>query len=476
MDDDVEIHSSEVDDGNGWVDGNGDLIVHESGENGEDTNEEMQIDRLEQGIEDGWTRIEATATGFGGMFMGGAGRRGMAIHGGAIDERNRGFIDAAEVMIGSLLRTGEISSDAIAEIEGTLGVRISHERLSRRGESIEGLRESGAIDSSFQSNGGTRREAVGTVPHVHQRNQPEVGYSFVSNSSRLLEVTSLEYVFGGPSVTSGSRNYDIVTPIQDNDDDDAPPSLSQFDLQLLPGGPTGGRTQLALHPLLCGVDLPPVNSIISDLLPHGIRARRPGHLTTRSPSDWSNPNMSQGGYLVSTSNGNIIRSNRSNSWAPLGTGIPNRDVSGPVGWTDDGLPFDSSVGDLTAALGEALRASAPHPEPAVTQEVESPQQDGTVEETEEPVEAAESSSREEQESGDVEGNTRPDDEPMADANQSPESTSEGDQVASSLAAGLRLSGDSESGANLQDRHGSENEGDDVAAEEEQQPAAGEASG
>ena len=510
-DNEVELRDGEFDDGNGWVDGNGDLVVYGGVDNSvgyDEVNDDVPVPALQQGIEDGWTRIEST--GFGGFFMG-APRLGANHHapgstagvGVGMDERNRGFIDAAEVMIGSLLRNnGEISSDAIAELEGTLGVRISHDRLSR-GEPQDGLRDTGAVDSPFQGTTNVgRREAIGTVPHVHQRTQPEIGYSFASNSSRLFEVSSIEFVFGGPSVTSGSRNYDIVTPVQDDEVAENAPTLSQLDLQLFPQGPTtpnGGRTQMALHPLLCGVDLPPLNSVVSDLLPHGVRARRPGHLATRRPGEWTTPSLSLGGYLVSTSNGNIIRSNRPNSWAPLGTGMSSRDIDGPVGWTDDGLPFHSSVGDLTSALADALTASAPHPPepPHETQaEAGSPtsQQRGETEADDRvavmAVDSAPTTGQDQEahDDDDDEG----EDDPMNDANQSPRSATDGDQVASSLAVGLRLSVDSgEAEAGLNGAHDEETvpqpaddmdisqddehphadqEGHDEAADEEQEPS------
>lgn len=447
MDDAVEMHSAEVDDAEGWMDGNDDLVVYEGNENPalEDGNEEV-TDRIEQGIDEGWTRVDST--GFGGMFMGGN-RQGMAVHAAGLDERNRGFIDAAEVMIGSLLRTGEISSDAIAEIEGTLGVRITHNMGAGRPHvgGRDGLRDNSITENPFQNgSSGRRREAIGTVPHVHQRSQPEVGYSFVSNSSRLVEVSSLEFVFGGPCVTSGNRNYDTVSPLEDIDEDEIPPTLSQFDLQLFPGGPAGmngGSTQLALHPLLCGVDLPPVNSIVSDLLPHGIRARRPGHLSTRRPGEWTGPALSQGGaYLVSTSNGNIIRSNRSQTTAPLGSGMPNRDINRPVGRTDDGLPFDSSVADLTIALGNALTASAERPAPlaaSLQPESEPLSPNGRSEEHNNDGVGDQGQENLETHSGD-------EDEQMAGVVESP---TDGDQVASSLAAGLRLSSEPEGNHELE---------------------------
>merc|ERR1712176_807346 len=114
----------------------------------------------------------------------------------------------------------------------------------------------------------------------------------------------------------------------------------------------------SLHPLLCGVDLPPVNSLVSDLLPHGVRATRRGQMTTRRPGDWTNTSLSPGSFLVSTSNGNIVRSNRAHTGAPLTGLVPSsRSTAGPVGWTDDGLPFDATVEEFSGAFDRALRDS-----------------------------------------------------------------------------------------------------------------------
>jgi hypothetical protein len=71
-------------------------------------------------MDEGWTRIESN--GFGGMF---ARRPGRAPGGTNLSARaSRGFIDDAEAMIGTLLRNGDIDSNALSEIEGTLGIRI----------------------------------------------------------------------------------------------------------------------------------------------------------------------------------------------------------------------------------------------------------------------------------------------------------------------------------------------------------------
>jgi hypothetical protein len=343
--------------------------------------EDEGTERVDQGLDEGWTRIESS--GFGGMLLGG--RRNAAPTNQQVDPnaRSRGFVDAAEAMIGTLLRTGEISGEALAEIEGTLGIRImGNNRTLRASLGVDNPNPAGSLADISARVGAAgnqqvparRGEVVGTLPHIHQRSQPEVGYSAFGNGGRWVEVSSMEYVYGGPSVTAGSRNYDLVSPVQPEADPAGHPNLSQLDLQLFPGGPAiaaSARTQHALHPLLCGVDLPPINSLVSDLLPHGVRATRRGQMTTRRPGDWTDASFSPGGYLVSTSNGNIIRSNRSHSGAPLGSGLSNRPVAGPVGWTDDGLPFDATVEEFSQAFERALRESTIPPEqsnPAVNGE------------------------------------------------------------------------------------------------------------
>ena len=52
-----------------------------------------------------------------------------------------------------------------------------------------------------------------------------------------------------------------------------------------------------------------------------------------------------------------MRSNRSHSGAPLASLVASNRTSGPVGWTDDGLPFDASVEQFNTAFDGALRDS-----------------------------------------------------------------------------------------------------------------------
>jgi E3 ubiquitin-protein ligase HUWE1 len=188
--------------------------------------------------------------------------------------------------------------------------------------------------------------------------------------------------------------------------------------------------------------------------------------------------MNQGGYLVSTSNGNIIRSSRTNAWAPLGNNTPNREINGPVGWTDDGLPFDASVSDLASALGAALSVSANQPSALGPDQPTAPD-NGTAPENQSPGQDLASSPP-------ASGIENGQDEAMNDAGNneeaegtvsSPLNVADGDQVASSLANGLRLSSDN-------DTNEDENEGavadtsrgdgapQDGAGEENQEGASG----
>jgi E3 ubiquitin-protein ligase HUWE1 len=443
-------------DGDFNVDYREDILV----ENQDFEGDESGTDRVDSALDEGWTRIEST--GFGGMLLGARrGGTGVPAGNGNLTARTRGFIDAAEAMIGTLLRTGEIHGDALAEIEGSLGIRIMP---NNRGlPTLDGIREPGETLASrlggAASNGpadqARRADVVGTLPHIHQRSQPDVGYSALGGGGRWNEISSMEYIYGGPSVTAGSRNYDVISPVANPDDDDSHPTISQVDGQLFPGGPAAAahaRTQHSLHPLLCGVDLPPVNSLVSDLLPHGVRATRRGQMTTRRPGDWTN--ASTGGFLVSTSNGNIIRSSRSPNGGPLSMMAPTRNVFGPVGWTDDGLPFDATVEDFSTAFERALGASMTIPVASSARDEgatintngDQAEDSPTANETNAP-EQVNAATVNQADANMADGAPSRAEENMEESNdaspgslgEAGEETNYGDGVASSLAEGLRLS-------------------------------------
>lgn len=364
-DDDDDEGEDEEDDGWGMVEDQ--LEPGEDffeGETNDDIGNQLpsQLNQLEGDMEDGWTRVDASSN-LGGMLLGA--RRSAARAG--LQDRGRGFMDAAEAMIGTLLRTGNIESDALAEIEGSLGIRITNRgtEMFRHDRGMwtppGAAARQNEIDAPITDRG-RRGEVLGTLPHVNQRSPPDIGYSALGGTgNRWSEISSLEYVYGGPSVASGSSNYDVVSSTAGDEVAETYPTPSAVDSQLFPGGPaasTHSRTQQALHPLLCGVDLPPVNAMVSDLLSNGQRSSRRGQINARRPGEWGSWSMSSGGYLVSTSNGNLMRLNRgfagaSDLQSPLGVN------SGLVGWTDDGLPLDATLGDFGTAFERALGAVGP---------------------------------------------------------------------------------------------------------------------
>mmetsp|Transcript_3628 Transcript_3628/g.8298 ORF Transcript_3628/g.8298 Transcript_3628/m.8298 type:complete len:4344 (+) Transcript_3628:221-13252(+) len=442
IDDDEEVEVDEdVENDFGFGAGYGAEML---GDENQDFDGDEGNDRGEGALDDGWTRIESS--GLGGGLM--SARRSPLGGGGGSMARNRGIIDAAEEMIGTLLRTGEISGDALAEIEGSLGIRImpgvrgSQLRVSGAGSmGNDGMFMSGAGGGRNSRGGETRSDGiVGTVPYVHQRNQPDVGYTAFGFGGRWNETSAMEYVYGGPSMTACSRNYDLLSPFVEHQDNDGLPTLSQLDGRLFPGGPasaTHARTQNSSHPLLCGVDLPPINSLVSDLLPHGARATRRVQLSTRRPGDWTSSSFSNGG-LVATSNGNIVRANRSHG--SVNSIANSRAALGPVGWTDEGLPFDSTVDQFSStfeqALGEAMAASMLRADVGANEEpmAEDSEQGGgdrTSGEQQEHAQAMDAENQPQEEDSRAQDEAAPTD--------SVQESNEGDRVASSLADGLRLS-------------------------------------
>ena len=357
-DDDDDEEEDDEDDGWGMVEDQ--LEPGEDffdGEANDDLSNQLtsQPNQVEGDMEDGWTRVDASSN-LGGMLLGA--RRSAARAG--LQDRGRGFMDAAEAMISTLLRTGNIESEALAEIEGSLGIRITnrgtemfrHDRGMWAPPGAAGRQNE--IDATMADRG-RRSEALGTLPHVNQRSPPDIGYSTLGGTgNRWSEISSLEYIYGGPSVASGSSNYDVVSSTAGDEVEETYPTPSAVDSQLFPGGPaasTHSRTQQALHPLLCGVDLPPVNAMVSDLLSNGQRSSRRVQVNARRPGEW-------GSYLFSTSNGNLMRLNRgfngaSDLQSPLGVN------SGLVGWTDDGLTLDATLGDFGTAFERALAAVGP---------------------------------------------------------------------------------------------------------------------
>eukprot|EP00957_Ditylum_brightwellii_P110733 8444983-Ditylum_brightwellii.AAC.1 len=156
-------------------------------------------------IKEGWTRIDSS--GLGGMLLG-VRQRGPS-DSNTHRQRAGGFIvDAAEAMIGNILRAGDIQLEALAEIEDTLGIRImahrvdSEQRNSRLGP-LGGTSIGTNNGSSNGAGGGnlnsTSRGSVGTLPAVFQHVPPDSGYTSTSTGGRCGEINSMEYLYGGPT-------------------------------------------------------------------------------------------------------------------------------------------------------------------------------------------------------------------------------------------------------------------------------------
>ena len=133
-------------------------------------------------------------------------------------------------MIGTLLRSGEISGDVLAEIEGSLGEFASYHLKALQEEVVRTIISPIRLRSVFLGADVTAADAAqhaargninGTLHRVCQRSQPDVGYSGFAGGWRWMEVSSMEFVFGGPSVTGESRHYDLYSPIAPSVDEEA---------------------------------------------------------------------------------------------------------------------------------------------------------------------------------------------------------------------------------------------------------------
>jgi len=473
-----DAHSRGFEDDPFNLDSRGNPMVHEDIEF--DAVNEGGRDRADNILEEGWTRIESN--GLNGMVLGS--RRGIGQHlSGSATGRNRGFIDAAEAMIGTLLRTGEIRTEALAHIEGTLGIQIvpaggraSGATSGRRpmiGGPVGSLISRQVRTDNNRSRTGSR-ELVGALPQINQRSQPDLGYSTMGRGSRWNEMNPMEYVYGGPCITAGSRHYDLISPVVEPDSDGISHLLTGVsDTQLFPGGPaaaTHARTQNSVHPLLNDVDLPPINALVSDLQPHDIRAiRTSSQSSTRRLGEWTSANFSSGGFLVSNSSGSVVRANR------MLSSPPNRGISvnsSAFGWSDHDIPpFDATVEQFSSAFDNALAETMLATFPARTEESQTSNNDESDNDSQgEAIPPAETSGEDtvdasnsiRQEDGERMDEETPNDVNQGNGNENEvEEEQDGDGVASSLAVGLRLSPPSE--PSPAEGHSGSNEANDANA-------------
>lgn len=273
-------------------------------------------------VMDGWTRIDAIggdATGGGGITQQMA--RVLGLGGNRQRQQGTGgLLNAAEAMLGNILRAGEVGMDSLSEIEDTLGIRIAVRGDERNGRG--GVAGPNRSDTSARNTFGVT---------VRQALPPDAGNANSSAPRGFINTNPMEYIFGGPAIILGSQSYDVSSDTGNDRRDQAP---SVYDIQLFPGGLAASahsRAQPRLHPLVRGLELPPLNSLAVIR-----RGRNAVDLDSGSGSSDSN------------------RANNLLVAPPAIDGI-NAPSSIPLaGWTDDGLLPDSLTEEFISSVGQGL--------------------------------------------------------------------------------------------------------------------------
>lgn len=273
-------------------------------------------------VMDGWTRIDAIggdATGAGGITQQLAGALGLGLGGNGNRQRQQGtggLLNAAEAMLGNILRAGEVGMDSLSEIEDTLGIRIAVRGDERNGRG--GVAGPNRIDTSARNTFGVT---------VRQSLPPDAGNTNSSAPRGFINTNPMEYIFGGPAIILGSQSY-YVTADTGNDRRDRTPSA--YDTQLFPGGLAASahsRAQPRLHPLVRGLELPPLNSLAV---------------------------IRRGSNAVDSGSSESIRANNLLVTPPVMDGINVPSNIPLAGWTDDGLLPDSLTEEFISSVGQGL--------------------------------------------------------------------------------------------------------------------------
>merc|ERR1712216_610916 len=122
-----------------------------------------------------------------------------------------------EAMLGQILRAGDIPTEAMAELEETLGIRISNPTEEGRGGGNFRAQDNVVRNDAFGRYPNVEmrnadRGPVGAVPSVRQGTPPDIGYASINPTGRFENFNAMEYVYGGPLVASGSCYYNLSTP------------------------------------------------------------------------------------------------------------------------------------------------------------------------------------------------------------------------------------------------------------------------
>lgn len=309
-------------------------------------------------LDEGWTRVESA--GFpGGVLMA---RQPRML--GDPSARQRGFVvDAAESVLGNILRASDIRAEALEELEDTLGIRISHrgdiEGFARGPSGRFGLigvsSSSGSVDAeapigSSSDHGVTLsygdRGSIGSFPAVRQMTSNDAGHP-LSLSGRSSDVSAVDAAF--------SENGPFTAPLSDesrqNDcEQNGLVVPDNFETQLFPGGPaaaTHTRTQRQIHSLLLDVDLPQPNVRFF---------YRPSR--SRVAGQGSSQATFFGGLFSGAGTSQVLRLNRDGvPFLENASRSAARNFESESRWTDDGLPLDIATGDFSVAFEQALAAT-----------------------------------------------------------------------------------------------------------------------
>ena len=346
----IDGDEEEVIDGEeGWARENDDFFEGNAANDGNnDLEGVLGENEMEDGME-GWTRVEGQ--GFGNMLL-----DVMRPHvtGGHSNRQRNGMMQAAEAMLGNILRAGDVQIDSLSEIEESLGmhgIRIVRDR--RDGRSGIGINMGQNINRPLGgdrsgSSAGPASTTVGAVPTVNQSVPPDVyNLTGLSGNRSLVDLNPMEYIFGGPASGAGSQCYDLTFSGRNQRRDQSIIPAS-FDTQLFPGGIAASihraqAQQQPLHPLLCGVELPPVNSMVSTLSSTGQSA---------SAVERNSGAISSTGTYVAGPNGNIIRVH---GRPPNASGVDQlRGRSSTSNF--DGSLIDRTTEEFSASFGQALNA------------------------------------------------------------------------------------------------------------------------
>jgi len=360
-----EDSDSERDDGELFLEGNqGEMLEEEEGwsrDNDDffewsaanDANNEVEGILGDSDVDDGmegWTRVDGEGES-GNMVLNVMRSPGHGNH----SNRHRGFmIDTAEAVLGNILRSGDLQMDSLSEIEQTLGmqgIRFMHNQREGRsgiGIHIGGTNMSRTLTGNSNNASGISSPSVGTGPAVHQNIPPDFySLSGIPSNRSLMESNPMEFIFGGPAACAGSACYDLTLSGRA----EIRPRFSlpsTYDTQLFPGGIAasihrGHVEQFSLHPLLCSLELPPLNSMVSTVPPIGHRA-----LT----SELQAGTVGATGTFIASPNGNIIRVH-SRQLNPSGAD----QLAGRVGGNIfDGSLIDRASEAYSLSFGHALNA------------------------------------------------------------------------------------------------------------------------